>query len=218
MNGEAPSTPATPPYVDTRDLGWCAPCTYATLAVQKVDFGATTNPGGFGTPKPYACYEYRAEFNYIPDAQIYPYGHLVGDAPAAAYSGALRQGSLTSPSTEIVRKESNPSAYERDTNGNLVQGRTDGNGYHFWTDGNGYHFYCQDQWHGAGGWWPSAELPTPSAPYLKEKLTSYLQSNVMPILDEQSSKTQPPPQYTCQKLYENPYAYCPSTGWYYSSL
>ncbi|MCX6770811.1 MAG: hypothetical protein NTX79_02035, partial [Candidatus Micrarchaeota archaeon] len=46
----------------------------------------------------------------------------------------------------------------------------------------------------------------------------YLQSNVMPILDEQSSKTQPPPQYTCQKLYENPYAYCPSTGWYYSSL
>ena len=191
MNGEVPTTPSTPPYLDTVDLGWCAPCTYATLAVQKVDFGATTNPGGVGSPRALSCYEYRGEFNYIPDVATYP------------------SGSPTSPSTQIVRMDSNPSAYERDTDGNLYQS---------WTDGNGYNYYCQDKWHGAGGWWTAAEIPNPSAPYLKEKLTSYLQSNVMPILDVQSSKTTTPAAFICQWADSvDTYAKCLSTGWLYTS-
>jgi len=212
MNGkieQGVQTNATPPYLDTADLGWCAPCTYATLAVQKVDFGITTNPGGMDATKPYSCYEYRGEFNYIPDGQTYPYGGYVGAAPSALYDGALRWGGNTSPSTQVVRKKSNPSAYEYDTNGNLIQGDT---------DGNGYHYYCQDQWHGGGGWWTVPEIPTPSAPYLKEKLTSYLQSNVMPILDEQSSKTQTPPSFTCQWGDWDPIYKCTANGWMYNTI
>ena len=211
MNGEAPSKPPTPPYLQTTDLGWCAPCTYATLAVQKVDFGATTNPGGVGAPKAFSCYEYRGEFNYIPDGQTYPTG---GDATLVVdpfYSGQLRTWSSTiSPSTQIVRKTSNPSAYERGIDGNIA---------FISNDRNGYHYFCKDQWHGPGGWWLSREIPTPSAPYLKEKLTSYLQSNVMPILDEQSSKTQAVTSNSdCIDGSADPGYSCNTVGGWYSSI
>jgi len=207
MNGEIGSKPPEAPYLDTRDLGWCAPCTYATLAAQKVDFGAASNPGGQGAPRTFSCYEYRADFNYMPGQ--YPYGGFVGDGPVALYDGQLRWGGPALPSTQPVKKKSNPSAYERATDGNLIQGGT---------DGNGYHYYCQDGWHGTGGWWLPSEIPTPSAPYLKEKLTSYLQSNVMPILDEQSSVTHAPAGASCTYGSADPYYQCDSTKWWYNSV
>ena len=122
------------------------------------------------------------------------------------YDGLARFGTS---STEPVRKKSNPSAYEQDNNGNILQG---GN------YDNHFNYYCQDQWHGSGGWWPTAELPAPSAPYLKEKLTSYLQSNVMPILDEQSSKTSPAASAGCvfEAVGGNTYR-CTSPNWLYTN-
>ena len=172
----------SPPYLKLQDLGWCAGCTYATLAVQTVEWGAETpgNPGGVGNPRVLSCYEYRGDFNYVPDTSSYPYGGQVGEASYSAVDGIVRWGGIATPSTQIVRWDSNPSSYEYNVNGNLEQGET--------YDAK-YHYKCTDKWHANDGWWKQAEIPTPSAPYLKEKLTSYLQSSVMPILDEVDEAT-----------------------------
>ena len=179
LNGDA-ATPSVAPHLVLHDLGWCAGCSYATLAVQKVSWGQP-NPGGEGSPRQYSCYEYRGDFNYVPGEL--PYGGGIGTAPGStspSQTGMVRNPGISTPSTEIVRKSSNPSAYEYDYDGNLYQG----------PNGDGYYTYvCQDGWHANGGWWSPEEIPTPSAPFLKEKLTSYLQSSVMPILDEVDEKT-----------------------------
>jgi hypothetical protein len=172
-----------PPYLKTKDLGWCAGCSYATLAVQKVDWGAATNPGGYSAPRQYSCYEYRGDFNYIPSNQKLPYGGPVefqNWSSEPINNGQVRW-SGTLPSTEPVRRTSNPSAPQFDTNGNIALS--------WGSDGASPSYVCQDEWHASGGWWSPAEIPTPSAPYLRDKLTSYLQSNVMPILDEINEKT-----------------------------
>jgi hypothetical protein len=202
------------PFVELEDLGWCAPCTYATLAVQEVNWryapnGLDTvlngNPGGKGNPRQYSCYEYRADFNYVPGH--YQYGGDHG-APIGTYDGQAREGgdlgsmidyvTRTTRSTAIVRSNSNPSEYAYDYNGN-VEGLVGSPG--------SYSFLCSDGWHGFG-WWPSREIPMPSAPYLKEKLTSYLQSNVMPILDEVNAQTY---SYVTVTLYP-PIAVCNEFG------
>ena len=188
LNGKFESnvlTPAAPPYLVMKNLGWCAGCSYATLAVQKVDWNASTNPGGIGSPRNLACYEYHGDFNYVPSPSKLPYGGPVEDMSGSSGSNSLYSGqirgdyAIASPSTESVRRDSNPSAYQFDTNGNLALVSAEGD----------YVFSCNDLWHANGGWWKKDELPTPSAPYLKAKLTSYLQSNVMPILDEMGEKT-----------------------------
>jgi len=177
LNGKAGGQ-SYPPYLSIAELGWCAPCTYATLAVQKVDWGLS-NPGGAGNPRQYSCYEYRADFNYIPNQTIY--GGVPGSPNSTSVGIARTDVWMASPSTQPVRKSSNPSAYEQDYNGNIVQGPV--------SEGEVYTYWCQDEWHGGGGWWTPSEIPTPSAPYLKDKLTTYLQSNIMPILDEINEKT-----------------------------
>jgi len=183
LNGKNESgtlTNSSAPYLVLKDLGWCAGCTYATLAVQKVSWGAPENPGGVGAPRQYSCYEYRGDFNYVPGE--YPYGGWVNETPGQRpnFIGQIRLDGLSTPSTQPVRITSNPSAYEYDYDGNIHQG----------PNGDGFYTYvCDDMWHANGGWWPPSEIPTPSAPYLKEKLTSYLQSSVIPILDEIYSVT-----------------------------
>jgi hypothetical protein len=98
------------------------------------------------------------------------------------YDGQIRYSSLAaSPSTQPVRYNSNPSAHESDTDGNIRLS--------WGKDGASPSYVCEDGWHASGGWWSPGEIPTPSAPYLKEKLTSLLQSNIMPILDEVDEKT-----------------------------
>ena len=179
LNGGSGGQPLPkPPYLAISDLGWCAPCTYATLAVQKVDWNLS-NPGGAGNPRNFSCYEYRADFNYIPNQTIY--GGIPGSPNDTSIGIARTDVRMASPSTEPVRKSSNPSAYEQDYNGNIVMDYT--------TSGEMNTYWCMDEWNGAGGWWKPSEIPTPSAPYLKDKLTSYLQSNIMPILDEINEKT-----------------------------
>ena len=196
-----------PPYVKLADYGWCAGCTYSTLAVQKVDWGLP-NPGGVGSPRHYSCYEYRGEFNYVPETL--PFGGTLGAntnlqeayGKDIDYSGAVRKEG--GASTEPVRRSSSPSAYQYDTDGNIEE---------VW---NQDLFWCNDAWN-AKGWWSPNEIPTPSAPYLKEKLTSYLQSNVMPILDEIDEKTRLPEQETCVSQHLNDAAICTVTGYYYEA-
>ncbi|MFA6214602.1 MAG: hypothetical protein WC717_04975 [Candidatus Micrarchaeia archaeon] len=215
-NGGGSPTPASQPYLEMTDLGWCAGCTYATLAVQKVEWGKETNPGGEGEPRAYSCYEYRGEFNYEPSELQYPYGGAAGEDPAPWNDlGVIRwDQEMASPSTEPVRKNSNPSSYQYDTDGNLgPSGLAHLNGDTL------RYFSCEDGWHGSGGWWEASEIPTPSAPYLKEKLTSYLQSNVMPILDEMDAKTSAADEQGCSHSnddFDNPYK-CVETGVKYQS-
>ncbi|MFA6328605.1 MAG: hypothetical protein WCY41_04110 [Candidatus Micrarchaeia archaeon] len=174
-NGDCDWASQKPPYVKINDYGWCAGCTYTTLAVQKVDWGLP-NPGGNGSPRASSCYEYRGDFNYIPNG-TYPYGGVVGETPMPSHDGIGRwQDGFATPSTEPVRMTSNPSSYEHDNNGNIEE---------IWDQPI---FWCRDKWN-SKGWWSPENIPTPSAPYMKEKLTSYLQSNVMPILDEIDEKT-----------------------------
>lgn len=204
-------TEPSAPYLKMKDLGWCAGCTYATLAVQKVEWGQD-NPGGVGTPRPYSCYEYRADFNYVPGQ--YPYGGFVGDAPSTLYSGNLRWNQdMAKPSTEPVRRTSNPSAYMYDQDGNLVQGSNQP-----CNDDTCYSYLCKDGWNGNGGWWRKGQIPTPSAPYLKEKLTSYLQSNVMPILDEISTKTTASSPVGCENLFSPAPYHCNDPNDYYTNI
>ncbi len=211
LNGEIGTKPATPPYLKMKDLGWCAGCTYSTLAVQKVEWGTGENPGGVGIPRQYSCYEYRGEFNYVPGK--YPYGGAVNEEDATFYSGQIRwdQGMAT-PSTEPVRKKSNPSSYQYDQDGNIKQGSDQP-----CDDDMCYTYFCEDEWHGTGGWWQRDAIPTPSAPYLKEKLTSYLQSNVMPILDEVDAKTTAAASAGCSN-FVSPVPYqCSDPNEYYST-
>ena len=202
--------PGSAPYLVLKDLGWCAGCSYATLAVQKVSWGQP-NPGGVGSPRAVSCYEYRADFNYVPQAVVYPYGGWVGENPQSIYDGQLRWGGISTPSTQIVTRDSNPSAYQYAIDGNIGQ------------TGSGMHavYQCADGWHANYGWWVPSEIPTPSAPYLKEKLTSYLQSNTMPILDEIAEKTNvgAASSHTCTRQMVGGYLRyeCPlTTGTYYN--
>jgi len=193
LNGNvSESKDPVPPYLEMKNLGWCAGCSYATLAVQKVDWNASTNPGGYGTPRPYSCYEYRAEFNYVPSPTKALYGGDVEQylAPNYYYSQPIYEGQVRygTSSTEPVRYDSNPSAYQFDRNGNIA--------ISWGSEGLTPSYVCEDKWHASGGWWKNEELTTPSAPYLKEKLTSYLQSSIMPILDEIGEKTMTA-QYSC---------------------
>ena len=215
LNGNvADSKAPTPPYLKMKDMGWCAGCSYATLAVQKVGWGQGL-PGGVQptTPRQYACYEYRGESNYIPSKTKPPYGVGVEEyvdsgsqfSSNPLYEGANRfdiYGASPTPSTEPVRYTSNPSAYEFDVHGNIALS--------WGKDGVNPSYVCEDLWHASGGWWKAAEIPTPSAPYLKEKLTSYLQSSVMPILDEVHEKTNAPAEHACTQWHTgSSYYVCP---------
>jgi hypothetical protein len=217
LNGKvSESKDPVQPYLKMKDLGWCAGCSYATLAVQKVDWGLPL-PGGVGNPRQYSCYEYRGEFNYIPSPVKPPYGGGVENylpVNGQFSNNPVNDGHIryelwgASPSAEPVRYTSNPSAYQSDIHGNIA--------LTWGEEGKNPAYICEDGWHASGGWWDPQEIPTPSAPYMKEKLTSLLQSNIMPILDEVSSKTRAPTQYGCTPAGFGTW-YCPYNDHFYDT-
>ena len=136
------------PYLDILDLGWCAGCTYSTMAVQKITWGPMEHQRGG------ACYEWRGERNYT-----------VEDGA----DSDLERASLRDIEEDWAGNQ---------FNGPITRGP--------WQDN--FYYTCEDGWAKPGGslgWWGNS--PNPSAPFLRDKLTSYLQSNVMPILDERGT-------------------------------
>ncbi len=159
------------PYFSIDELGWCAGCTYATLAVQKIDWDSPGPPSGRSYLKNFACYEWRGEFDYSVEKGE-PYN---ANSPGANYE--LRDidedGKVDASVTDVrQRKNNGPGPY----NGNIE-----------WEYGTSF-YSCADGYHD-NGWWKKGQIPEPSAPYLEEKMSSYLQSNIMPILDVTSAET-----------------------------
>lgn len=159
------------PYLDFQKLGWCAPCTYSTLAVQEVNWMRGNDPGYL---KSYACYEWHGEsaYNYSMNGD-YLKGGIVTASGAEDYQ--LRYASVSD-----VRKGKGGNPY----NGNIQRGDYDAGVF-----SDDVTYTCNDGWNQAGAWWPRENVPSPSAPYLYSKLSNYLSSNVMPVLDVRGSKT-----------------------------
>lgn len=177
------------PYLDIAAMGWCAGCTYSTLAVQKVDFGndngnayALRDGGQAITSsdrrlRAFACYSWRGEWNYsIVDEN----GDAVGQRTNNGEPGYLMREGSVDATTRVI---GDGDRY----NGPIARG----DDYD-----DDIYYTCSDQWKNIGtstsgydtmGWWYGRNIPTPSARYLKDKLMTYLQSNVMPILDVRSS-------------------------------
>ncbi|VVB99926.1 Uncharacterised protein [uncultured archaeon] len=169
----------TRPYMKITTMGWCAGCTYATMVNQKITWGATQIPYA----KSLMCYEWHGEFGYS----------VASGADNSKIRDADGDG-MADASVSWVRKGKSGEQY----NGNIEMYVNDG-------DVTGYT--CNDNWQGSGSWWGKTNvnqyfsgfgsgfsvslkpMPFPSAPYLQQKLTSYLQSNIMPVLDVQSETT-----------------------------
>jgi hypothetical protein len=172
------------PYMDHIETGWCAGCTYATLAVQKVGWGlkSALNPYGYdGYLRPYTCYEWEGTADYSPEAASRPDLNLcnfmfkTSDCTTLARDAAGVPGPAAS--TDAVRKYSN--AELGPTSGNIERA---GWASYFWGGSFG-GYYCMDGWQDPTSWRLREAVPNPSAPFLRGKLQSYLSSNIMPILD-----------------------------------
>lgn len=166
--------PLEAPYLDTTTLGWCAGCTLATLAVQDITWsgypGGVGTSGGLGSLKSLACYEWRGEMDY--------------SVPSSPLGAGRDSSTLLRASVSDVRKYAGGNPY----NGNIERESFDSP----LIGSDSAVFSCNDQWRGNAWWYQQgveSRVPYPSAPILRDKLTSYLQSNIMPILDERSSHT-----------------------------
>ena len=154
------------PYFDVTNLGWCEGCTYSTMAVQNVTWPAEADNG-------LACYEYRADFNYS-----------VESGPAGAGTGSYAIRDVAEPtgqvdaSSDAVRK----SRMVDGKAGNPVIGNIR-------VKDRDSPFVCEAGWGGAGSYDGWAKPADPSQPYLADKMSVYLKSNIMPILDVQSAAT-----------------------------
>lgn len=176
--------------LDTQKLGWCDGCTYATLAVQNVTWPNWADEGY----NEYMCYSWRGIYDYgpvevAPSDQLYASDPRTYDSGTATQFGAYANRQYREASADLVRKSrwvgSIGSLVAGDPfDGPLDTGTADTN-----TFGEDETIYlCEDGWRD-GQWWDASDgMPSPSAPYLASKLTSYLQSNIMPILDVRSSK------------------------------
>ncbi|MCX6770080.1 MAG: hypothetical protein NT051_05400 [Candidatus Micrarchaeota archaeon] len=180
------ASPSKRPYMNMTELGWCEACTYSTLAVQKVGWGADEPYGyakqGQGISAPLACYEFRGTYDYnatpLSSGTIdYSTGAngLYNSYPGATIEAGVNR-SIQSASASQVQK--NKDGYYID--GNIGRGKYSANGVF---EAASSYYTCNDEWQSGTGWWSNSQLPNPSAPYLREKLQSYLKSNVMPILD-----------------------------------
>ena len=164
---------ASRPFLEHTVYGWCESCSYATMAVQTVGWGLGV--GGYwdsGISKDYSCYEWRGEYDYAPKETNASIGMGVN-----GYYGATKQtnnpssASYKYASADDVRKEKRGNSQD----GNIESGD--------WK-GSGAGYKCVDGWSkGRMGWWERDYLMNPSPAYLREKLKSYLSSNIMPILN-----------------------------------
>ncbi|MEM2137786.1 MAG: hypothetical protein QW568_01745 [Candidatus Anstonellaceae archaeon] len=152
------------PYLNITKRGWCAACTYSTLAVQKISAGDPGGPavdgqtqGGFEDEWA-TCLHWRGEWSYN--------------------TTTGRYGDVRNPSVPKVTRD--PSGYK--------QAWYDGTISRYWYDNDDVTWGCLDGW--TGGWgWGSSSVIYPSLPYMRDQLRSYLQSNIMPVLDERDFKT-----------------------------
>lgn len=192
------------PYLNVTELGWCAGCTYSTMAVQPIRWGgwntypsySNGDPNAFsGYMKYDACYEWRGEYKYNVFDALNPQNFIANPTKVSNIRSARSPPQLD-VSTAWVRESKEGSG----TDGNINRGSwVSGNAMPFAGTADGYS--CTDEWQ-SGSWWPRDAVPNPSAPYLKEKLSSYLQSNIMPVLDVLPSRTKEAPdrqifEYKC---------------------
>ncbi len=149
------------PYLSTQTFGWCQPCTYATLAVQKVDF--------VSRPWNYNCYAFRAYYDY-----------------SAESGSATTMTASTGQTTRENGYDVSPIRREFVVSGRSVENQ-DGTIYrgelnNYW-DGHSVDYQCSDQWDSTLGPSWHNEITTPSLPYIVKKTRDYLAASVMPILD-----------------------------------
>ncbi|MCX8197213.1 MAG: hypothetical protein N3G80_02770 [Candidatus Micrarchaeota archaeon] len=174
---------ATPPYFDLTRLGWCMPCTYATLAVQKINW----NLRGWR----YNCYAFRAYYNYSASNGTIP---TMNPAYKVGWGRSTRENAYdVSP---VKRDFVLFGRRAERQNGNLARG------YYSSRLGNFISEYvCEDGW---GNIWVYPTYPEervemrysnakqtwhfqlmidPSLPYVVQKTRDYLAAGVIPILD-----------------------------------
>ncbi|MEM4554388.1 MAG: hypothetical protein QXT25_00875 [Candidatus Anstonellaceae archaeon] len=166
---------ATAPYLELRTLGWCAPCTYATLAVQKITFGMS--------PWKYNCYSFRAYYNYT------------------ASDGGIPTMMADGRSTRNNAYDINPVSRDFVVEGKIRNDQDGWLGRGFYdqrVDGHTAEYICTDGWgrnwfdpernvefrfssseHG----WHTPLMMEPSLPFVVQKTRDYLAAGVMPILD-----------------------------------
>lgn len=161
------------PYFNITQRGWCAACTYSTLAVQKISAGAPGGPtvdgtgqGSFGGEGS-TCLHWRGERDY--DSATGP-GSSLRDADADGRADAWVN--------EVTRDPDFYSWYDGTIYRSYYNDPTIG--------GESSAYGCGDGWSGG---WGGTDVVYPSMPYMRDKLTSYLQSNIMPVLDERDFAT-----------------------------
>ncbi|MCX8195224.1 MAG: hypothetical protein N3G22_03930 [Candidatus Micrarchaeota archaeon] len=172
------------PYLKIGTYGWCAGCTYATLAVQKITWsdvpgGPSANGQMQGSMENYGCYEFRGYKDYN-----------FGQAPTLSLRDLNGDGKRDGSTAEVT------ASMTRDPYNGNIGARMDHPDCVACCDER--WFLCEDGWvtqtscvdgHCRDTNWWTRNFVYPSPPYLRDKLATYLQSNVMPVLDVSEAGT-----------------------------